>query len=50
MTMQLTLDDQYREILTRILTQYLGDLKMEIGDTTAARCAPRCTKMKTQSR
>ena len=33
MTMQLTLDDQYRELLTRILTQYLGDLKMEIGDT-----------------
>ena len=33
MTTQLTLEEQDRELLTRILTQYLGDLKMEIGDT-----------------
>jgi len=33
MTTQLILEEQDRELLTRILTQYLGDLKMEIGDT-----------------
>ena len=33
MTMQLTLEEQDRELLNRILTRYLGDLKMEIGDT-----------------
>jgi hypothetical protein len=33
MTMQLTLEEQDRELLTRILTRYLGDLKMEIGAT-----------------
>jgi hypothetical protein len=33
MTMQLTLEDRDRELLTRILTRYLGDLRMEIGDT-----------------
>jgi hypothetical protein len=33
MTMRLTLEDQDRELLTRVLTRYLGDLKMEIGDT-----------------
>jgi len=33
MTSQLTLEEQDRVLLTRILTQYLGDLKMEIGHT-----------------